>query len=133
MIIKEIQVKDIITKSNLPVCDYSVNPYVGCEHACKSTVESFCSKASFASRLYRRDKESFNAIKKENELKSSFSFFFFRIFASAEKYFLYFKILNLMRIPSCLCIFSLLPRLRARAVRLCFYQERCALLRTAGG
>lgn len=35
MIVKEIQVKDIITKSNLPVCDYSVNPYTGCEHACK--------------------------------------------------------------------------------------------------
>lgn len=35
MIIKEIQVKNVITKSNLPVCDYSVNPYVGCEHACK--------------------------------------------------------------------------------------------------
>lgn len=35
MIIKEIQVKDVITKSNLPVCDYSVNPYTGCGHACK--------------------------------------------------------------------------------------------------
>ncbi len=35
MIIKEIQVKNVITKSNLPVCDYSVNTYVGCEHACK--------------------------------------------------------------------------------------------------
>ncbi len=35
MIVKEKQVKDIITKSNLPVSDYSVNPYTGCEHACK--------------------------------------------------------------------------------------------------
>lgn len=35
MIIKEIQVNSVITKSNLPVCDYSVNPYTGCEHACK--------------------------------------------------------------------------------------------------
>lgn len=35
MIVKEIQVKDIITKSNLPVCDYSVNPYTGCEHDCR--------------------------------------------------------------------------------------------------
>lgn len=34
-IIKEIEVKNIITKSNLPVCEYSVNPYVGCTHACK--------------------------------------------------------------------------------------------------
>lgn len=35
MIVKDIHVKDVITKSNLPVCDYSVNPYIGCEHACK--------------------------------------------------------------------------------------------------
>lgn len=35
MKIREIQVKDIITKSNLPVCDYSLNAYVGCEHGCK--------------------------------------------------------------------------------------------------
>lgn len=35
MTIKEIKVKDIIVKSNLPVCDYSVNPYTGCGHACK--------------------------------------------------------------------------------------------------
>ena len=35
MIVSKIKVKEIITKSNLPVCDYSVNPYVGCEHSCK--------------------------------------------------------------------------------------------------
>lgn len=35
MIIREIDVKEVVTKSNLPVCDYSLNPYVGCEHACK--------------------------------------------------------------------------------------------------
>lgn len=35
MIIKEIEAKSVITKSNLPVCDFSVNPYTGCEHACK--------------------------------------------------------------------------------------------------
>ncbi len=35
MLIREIQVKNVITKSNLPICDYSVNPYTGCEHACK--------------------------------------------------------------------------------------------------
>ena len=40
-IIKEITVKSIITKSNLPVCDYSVNPYVGCTHACKYCYASF--------------------------------------------------------------------------------------------
>lgn len=35
MIIREIEAKNVITKSNLPVCDFSVNPYTGCEHACK--------------------------------------------------------------------------------------------------
>ncbi len=41
MEIKEIQVKGIMTKSNLPVSDYSVNPYVGCSHACKYCYASF--------------------------------------------------------------------------------------------
>ncbi len=35
IIIKHIKVSNIITKSNLPVCDFSVNPYVGCQHGCK--------------------------------------------------------------------------------------------------
>ena len=39
--IKEIRVKSILTKSNLPVSDYSVNPYVGCTHACKYCYASF--------------------------------------------------------------------------------------------
>lgn len=32
---KTIQVKDYLTKSNLPVSDYVINPYVGCPHGCK--------------------------------------------------------------------------------------------------
>ncbi len=34
MTVKEIQVNKIITDSDLPVCDFSVNPYIGCEHGC---------------------------------------------------------------------------------------------------
>ncbi len=41
MVIKEVTVKSILTKSNLPVADYSVNPYVGCSHACKYCYASF--------------------------------------------------------------------------------------------
>lgn len=41
MRIKEIEVKNVMTKSNLPVSDYSVNPYVGCSHACKYCYASF--------------------------------------------------------------------------------------------
>lgn len=41
MIIKEIEVKDVMTKTNLPVSDYAANPYVGCTHACKYCYASF--------------------------------------------------------------------------------------------
>ncbi len=41
MLIKKIDVKGIMTKSNLPVADYSVNPYVGCSHSCKYCYASF--------------------------------------------------------------------------------------------
>ena len=39
--VNEINVKSVMTKSNLPVSDYSVNPYIGCLHACKYCYASF--------------------------------------------------------------------------------------------
>ncbi len=39
--LKDIEVKTVLTKSNLPVSDYSVNPYTGCEHDCKYCYASF--------------------------------------------------------------------------------------------
>ena len=39
--IKEIDVQSVMTKSTLPVGGYSVNPYVGCLHACKYCYASF--------------------------------------------------------------------------------------------
>ena len=41
ILIGEVETKDIMTKSNLPVGGYSVNPYVGCTHACKYCYASF--------------------------------------------------------------------------------------------
>lgn len=41
IIVKAVEVKNILSRSNLPVGDYSVNPYVGCPHACKYCYASF--------------------------------------------------------------------------------------------
>ena len=41
VIVKETEVKGILTKSNLPVADYSVNPYIGCAFACRYCYASF--------------------------------------------------------------------------------------------
>lgn len=41
MQIKELEAKSVITKTDIPVCDYAVNPYVGCTHGCKYCYASF--------------------------------------------------------------------------------------------
>lgn len=44
-----IQVKDYLTKSNLPASDYVINPYIGCPHSCR-----YC-YACFMKRFTRHD------------------------------------------------------------------------------
>ena len=41
ILIGDVETKNIMTRSNLPVGGYSVNPYVGCTHACKYCYASF--------------------------------------------------------------------------------------------
>ena len=40
-LIRDIDVQSVMTRSSLPVGGYSVNPYVGCPHACKYCYASF--------------------------------------------------------------------------------------------
>ena len=41
ILIRDVETKNIMTKSILPVGGYSVNPYVGCTHGCKYCYASF--------------------------------------------------------------------------------------------
>ena len=41
ILIREVETKNIMTKSTLPEGGYSVNPYVGCTHGCKYCYASF--------------------------------------------------------------------------------------------
>ena len=41
ILIQDVETKNIMTKSSLPVGGYSVNPYVGCTHGCKYCYASF--------------------------------------------------------------------------------------------
>lgn len=65
-IINEIDVKSVLTKSNLPVCEYSVNPYVGCTHACKYCYASFMKRFTG----HTEDWGTFLDIKNWKELKN---------------------------------------------------------------
>ena len=65
-IVKVIDVKGVITKSNLPVCDFAVNPYTGCEHACKYCYASFMKRFTG----HREEWGSFVDVKDWGEIKN---------------------------------------------------------------
>lgn len=64
--IKNIEVKTILTKSNLPVSDYSINPYVGCTHACKYCYASFMKRFTNHAEAWG----TFLDVKNWNEIKN---------------------------------------------------------------
>ena len=66
VLIGEVETKNIMTKSSLPVGGYSVNPYVGCTHACK-----YC-YASFMKRFTGHTEEwgTFLDVKRWHEIKN---------------------------------------------------------------
>ncbi|MBI5181776.1 MAG: radical SAM protein, partial [Nitrospirae bacterium] len=41
LIIKEIKVKSLLSKSGIPGADYCINPYVGCFHCCRYCYATF--------------------------------------------------------------------------------------------
>lgn len=44
VVIKEKKVDTILTKSNLPIVGYSINPYVGCSFGCEYCYATFMKK-----------------------------------------------------------------------------------------
>ena len=46
ILIRDVETKNIMTKSSLPVGGYSVNPYVGCTHSCMYCYASFMKRFS---------------------------------------------------------------------------------------
>lgn len=46
VVVRDRAVNSILTKSNLPVADYSVNPYLGCAHNCRYCYASFMKRFS---------------------------------------------------------------------------------------
>ena len=40
-VVRIVETKGVVTKTDLPVCDYAANPYVGCTHACRYCYASF--------------------------------------------------------------------------------------------
>ena len=67
ILIQEVQTKNIMTKSSLPVGGYSVNPYVGCTHGCKYCYASFMKRFTG----HREDWGTFLDVKHWPEIKNS--------------------------------------------------------------
>lgn len=63
MVVKEVNVQDYLTKSNLPASDYVINPYIGCIHGCKYCYASFMKRFT----KHTEDWGTFIDIKRSNK------------------------------------------------------------------
>ena len=52
ILIRDVETKNIMTKSSLPVGGYSVNPYVGCTHGCRYCYASFMKRFTKATQSH---------------------------------------------------------------------------------
>ena len=77
MKIQEIDVKTIMTKTNLPLSDFAVNPYVGCTHACKYCYASFMKRFTNHAEPWGEfiDVKNWPAIKDRGQFRGKEAFF----------------------------------------------------------
>lgn len=77
MKIQEKEVKEIMTKTNLPVSDFAVNAYVGCYHACKYCYASFMKRFTNHPELWGEfiDVKNWPAIKDRGQFRGKEAFF----------------------------------------------------------
>lgn len=77
MKIQEVDVKTIMTKTNLPVSDFAVNPYVGCTHACKYCYASFMKRFTNHAEPWGEfiDVKNWPAIKDRGQFRGKEAFF----------------------------------------------------------
>ena len=72
VVIKEKKVDTILTKSNLPIAGYSINPYVGCPFGCEYCYATFMKRFTG----HKEDWGMFLDIKMWDKIKNPEKFFY---------------------------------------------------------
>ena len=72
VVIKEKKVYTILTKSNLPIAGYSINPYVGCPFGCEYCYATFMKRFTG----HKEDWRMFLDVKMWDKIKNPEKFFY---------------------------------------------------------
>ena len=72
VVIKEKKVDTILTKSNLPIAGYSINPYVGCPFGCEYCYATFMKRFTG----HKEDWGMFLDVKMWDKIKNPEKFFY---------------------------------------------------------